>query len=92
MREAVTAIATRVRHARQTTITVARSQARAVPAAKAFRAVAIFLRELAKNAAPLTDLQRWRLSARAPFKFSFEGRHWHLRSPPRHPPGFLNFR
>lgn len=34
MREVVTAIATRVRHARQTTITVARSQARAVPAAK----------------------------------------------------------
>jgi hypothetical protein len=60
----------------------------------------------AKNAAPLTDLQRWRLSAREPFKFSFKGRHLqgpslaravtckgrHLRSPPRHAPGFLNFR
>jgi hypothetical protein len=37
------AIATRVRHAIQTTITVASLHARAVPAAKAFRAVAIFL-------------------------------------------------
>jgi len=54
------AIATRVRHARQTTIAVASSHARAVPAAKAFRAVAIFLRELAKNAEQLTGLQRWR--------------------------------
>lgn len=85
-------IATQVRHARQTTITAARSQASAVPAAKAVRAVAIFLRELAKNVAPLTDLQRWRLSARELFKFSFKGRHLHLRSPPGHAPGFLNFR
>src|ERR1019366_6734581 len=54
------AIATRVRHARQTTITVASSHARAIPAAKAFRAVAIFLRGLAKNAEQLTGLQRWR--------------------------------
>ena len=54
------AIATRVRHARQTTITVASSHARAIPAAKALRAVAIFLRELAKTAEQLTGLQRWR--------------------------------
>src|SRR5208337_1409258 len=54
------AIATRGRHARQTTITVASSHARAIPAAKALRAVAIFLRELAKTAEQLTGLQRWR--------------------------------
>jgi hypothetical protein len=36
------AIATQVRHARQAKITVARSQARAVPAAQAFRGGAIF--------------------------------------------------
>jgi len=65
------AIATRVRHARQTTITVASSHARALPAAKAFRAVAIFLRGLAKNAEQLTGLQRWRESSREPSKFSF---------------------
>lgn len=54
------AIAKRVRHATQTTIIVGSSHARAIPAAKAFPAVAIFLRELAKKAAQLTRLQRWR--------------------------------
>jgi len=43
------AIATRVRHARQTTITVASSHARALPAAKAFRAVAIFFARAGKK-------------------------------------------
>ena len=65
------AIATRVRHARQTTITVASSHAKAIPAAKALRAIAIFLRELAKTAEQLTGLQRWRRSSREPSKFSF---------------------
>jgi Transposase DDE domain group 1 len=75
------AIATRVRHARQTMITVASSHARAIPAAKALRAVAIFLRELAKNAEQLTSLQRWqRILARA-FQVFLQGRQ--LRSPPR---------
>ena len=50
------AIATRVRHARQTTITMASSHAKAVPAARALRAVALFLRELVKNAEQLTEL------------------------------------
>src|SRR5271166_3885159 len=66
-REAVTsrplllhAIAERVRHARATTIKIASTHARAVPAAKALRAVALFLRGLAKNAEQLTNLQRWR--------------------------------
>jgi Transposase DDE domain group 1 len=75
------AIATRVRHARQTTITVASSHAKAIPAAKAFRAVAVFLRELAKNAERLTSLQRWqRILARA-FQIFLQGRQF--RSPPR---------
>ncbi|MGB6176502.1 MAG: GTP-binding protein [Methylocella sp.] len=60
----------RVRHARQNTIAAARSQARAVAAAKAVRAGAIFLRERVKNAAPLTGLHRLRLASREPFKFS----------------------
>jgi len=63
------AIATRVRHARQTTITVASSHARALPAAKAFRAVAIFLRGLAKNAEQLTACNAGGESSREPSKF-----------------------
>src|ERR1039457_92056 len=79
------AIATRVRHARQTTITVASSHARAIPAAKAFRAVAIFLRGLAKNAEQLTGLQRWRRILARAFQVFLQGRQW--RSPPRLAPG-----
>ena len=66
-REAVTsrplllhAIGERVRHARATTIKIASTHARAVPAAKALRAVALFLHGLAKNAEQLTNRQRWR--------------------------------
>ena len=54
-REAITsrplllhAIATRSRHARQTTLTIASAHAKSVPAAKALRAVAMFLRALVK--------------------------------------------
>jgi hypothetical protein len=79
------AIATRVRHARQTTITVASSHAQAIPAAKAFRAVAIFLRELAKTAEQLTGLQRWRRILARAFQVFLQGRQ--LRSPPRLAPG-----
>jgi CMP-2-keto-3-deoxyoctulosonic acid synthetase len=80
------AIATRVRHARQTTITVASSHARAIPAAKAFRAVAIFLRELANNnAEQLTGLQRWRQILARAFQVFLQGRQLH--SPPRLAPG-----
>ena len=46
----LTAIATRTRHARQTTIRVTSSHARAEPAAKALAAVAAFRGSLAKNA------------------------------------------
>ena len=66
-REAITsrplflaAIAARTRHARQTTIRVTSSHAKAEPAARALAAVAAFLRGLAKNAEQLTRLQKWR--------------------------------
>lgn len=75
------AIATRVRHARQTTITVASSHAKAAPAAKALRAVALFLREIVKNAEQLTSLQRWRAILSKAFQAFLKGRH--LRPPPR---------
>ena len=75
------AIAPRGRHARQTTITVASSHAQAIPAAKALRAVAIFLRELAKTAEQLTGLQRWRRILARAFQVFRQGRQ--LRSPPR---------
>ena len=62
-REAITsrplflsAIATRTRHARQTTIRVTSSHAKAKPASRALAAVAIFLRGLVQNAEQLT---RW---------------------------------
>jgi hypothetical protein len=64
------AIATRVRHARQTTITVASSHAKAIPAAKALRAVVSFLRDLTKNA---EHLHRWRLILTEAFKKFLQG-------------------
>jgi hypothetical protein len=75
------AIATRVRHARQTTITVASSHAHSVPAAKALRAVALFLRDLMKNAEQLTNMQRWRAILAKAFQLFLGGRQ--LRLPPR---------
>jgi len=75
------AMATRVRHARQTTITVASSHAKAIPAAKALRAVAIFLRELARNAEQLTAFQCWRRILARAFQVFLHGRQ--LRLPPR---------
>ncbi len=71
-------IARRVRHARQTTITVASSHARAVRAAKAFRVVAIFLRELAKYAEQLMGLQRWRRILARAFQVFLQGRELRL--------------
>src|SRR5208337_479927 len=66
-REAITsrplflsAIATRTRHARQTTIRVTNSHAKAKPAARALAAAAVFLRGLAKSAEQLTRPQKWR--------------------------------
>ena len=66
-REAITsrpllmsAVATRARHARRTTIRVASAHAQARPAAKALAMVAGFLRELVKNAEQLTSAEKWR--------------------------------
>ena len=87
-REAITsrplllhAIAERVRHARQTTIKIASMHAKSVPAAKALRAVALFLRRLATNAEQLTPWQRWREILARAFQAFLKGRA--LRAPPR---------
>jgi dTDP-4-dehydrorhamnose reductase len=87
-REAITsrplflaAIAARIRHARQTTIRVTSSHAKAEPAARALAAVAAFLRGLAKNAEQLTRLQKWRAILSRAFQAFLNGRL--LRTPPR---------
>ena len=87
-REAITsrplflsAIAARTRHARQTTIRVTSSHAKAEPAAKALAAVAAFLRGLARNAEQLTRLQTWRAILSRAFQAFLNGRL--LRAPPR---------
>ena len=87
-REAITsrplllhAIATRSRHARQTTLTVASSHAKSVPAAKALCAVAMFLRALVKTAEQLTASQRWAAILARAFQAFLNGRP--LRRPPR---------
>src|SRR5208282_4842730 len=87
-REAITsrplflsAIATRTRHARQTTIRVTSSHAKAKPAAKALAAVVAFLRGLTKNAEQLTRLQTWRAILSRAFQAFLNGRL--LRAPPR---------
>ena len=87
-REAITsrplflsAIATRTRHARQTTIRVTSAHAEAKPAAKALAAVAAFLRGLVENAEQLTRLQKWRAILSRAFQAFLKGRS--LRAPPR---------
>jgi hypothetical protein len=87
-REAITsrplllhAIASRVKHARQTTITISSLHAQAIPAARALRAVALFLRELVASAEQLTHLQRWRAILARAFQVFLKGRP--LRLPPR---------
>ncbi len=87
-REAITsrplllsAIATRTRHARQTTITVTSSHAEATPAAKALAAVAAFLRSLGENAEQLTTLHKWRAILSRAFTAFLKGRL--LRPPAR---------
>jgi len=90
-REAITsrplllhAIASRVKHARQTTITISSLHAQAIPAARALRAVALFLRELVASAEQLTHLQRWRAILARAFQVFLKGRP--LRLPPRFAP------
>ena len=79
------AIAERLRHARQTTIRIASTHARSVPAAEALRAVARFLRALVQNAEQLTALNRWREILSRAFQAFLKGRP--LRAPPRLKPG-----
>ena len=81
----LTAIATRARHARQTTVRVTSSHAKAEPAARALAAVAAFLRGLARNAEQLTRLQKWRAILSRAFQAFLNGRL--LRPPPRLAPG-----
>ena len=80
-REAITsrplflsAIATRTRHARQTTIRVTSSHAKAKPAARALAAAAGFLRGLAKSAEQLTRPQKWRAILSRAFQAFLNGR------------------
>jgi hypothetical protein len=77
----LTAIATRTLHARQTTIRVTSSHARAELASQALAAVAAFLRGLAKTAEQLTRLQTWRAILSRAFQAFLNGRP--LRPPPR---------
>ena len=91
-REAITsrplflcAIATRTRHARQTTIRVTSSHAKARPAARALEAVANFLGSLAKSAEQLARPQTWRAILSRAFQAFLEGRL--IRPPPRLMPG-----
>jgi Transposase DDE domain group 1 len=77
----LTAIATRTRHARRTTIRVTSAHARADLAARALAAVAAFLQGLAKNAEQLTRLQTWRAILSRAFQAFLNGRL--LRPPPR---------
>ena len=87
-REAITsrplflsAIATRTRHARQTTIRITSSHAKAAPAARALAAVAEFLRGLAENAEHLARPQTWRAILSRAFQAFLNGRL--IRPPPR---------
>jgi Transposase DDE domain group 1 len=77
----LTAIASRTRHARRTTIRVTSSHAKAEPAARALAAVAAFLQSLAKTAEQLTRLQTWRAILSRAFQAFLRGRP--LRPPPR---------
>ena len=67
--------------ARQTTIRVTSSHAKAEPAARALAAVAAFLRGLARNAEQLTRLETWRAILSRAFQAFLNGRL--LRAPPR---------
>ena len=89
-REAITsrplflsAIATRTRHARQTTLRVASSHAhaQAKTVGRALEAVAEFLRDLTENAEQLARPQTWRVILSRAFQAFLNGRL--IRPPPR---------
>ncbi len=84
----LSAIATRTRHARQTTIRVTSSHAKARPAERALAAIARFLRRLTENAEQLTQPQKWRAILSRAFQAILKGRR--LRAPPRLAPSCCN--
>jgi hypothetical protein len=75
------AVAARTKHARQTTITIASSHAKAGHVARALRAVAKFLRGLAESAEQLKRGQIWTAILARAFQMFLKGRP--LRPPPR---------
>jgi hypothetical protein len=77
----LSAIAERSRHARQTTLRVASSHAKAGWAASVLSGIARFLRELVQSAEQLTAGQRWRRILAHAVRFWLGGRQ--LRPPPR---------
>jgi len=77
----LTAIAERTRHARQTTLKVASSHAKAGWVADALRGIARFLNELTQSAEQLTADQRWRRILAHAVRSWLGGRP--LRAPPR---------
>jgi hypothetical protein len=77
----LSAIAERSRHARQTTLRVASSHAKAGWAASVLSDIARFLRELTQNAEQLTADQRWRQILAHAVRSWLGGRQ--LRAPPR---------
>ena len=77
----LSAIAERSRHARQTTLRVASSHAKAGWAASVLSGIARFLRELVQSAEQLTADQRWRRILAHAVRSCLGGRQ--LRPPPR---------
>lgn len=77
----LSAIAERTRHARQTTLRVASSHAKAGWAASVLSGIARFLRGLTRNAEQLTADQRWRRILAHAVRSWLGGRQ--LRAPPR---------
>jgi hypothetical protein len=77
----LTAIAERTRHARQTTLKVASSHAKAAWVANVLRGIARFLNELIQSAEQLTADQRWRRILTHAVRSWLGGRP--LRAPPR---------
>jgi hypothetical protein len=75
----LTAIAERIRHARQTTLRIASSHGRASWASNALAGIAAFLGELAKAAEQLTPMQRWYRILSHALRYFLKGR---LLQPP----------
>jgi len=77
----LSSIATRIRHARQTTLRVASTHAKAGWAARALKSIAHFLRDLMKTAEQLTPQERWYRILSHALRHFLKGRQ--LKPPPR---------